>query len=83
MVVIGTDLDVGGARLAGMGMGGYFHGHGRTWAIVIVAVNGGDIVLVVDVGGTWGGLIQGLTLVVGVICTPSGALGAAGCAENN
>ncbi len=77
---IGTDLDVGGARFAGMGMGGCFSGRGWAWAIVVVAVDGVDIVLVVDGGGARGDLIRGLMLAVGVRCTPSGALGAAGCA---
>ncbi len=65
------------------GDGGCSRGCGGVWAIVVVAVDGGDMVVFVDGGGTRGGLIRGLTLVVGVICTPSGALGAAGYAENN
>ncbi len=56
MLAIGPNLDVGGARFAGMGMGGYFRGYGQTWAIV-VAIDGGNIMLVIDGGGTWGGLI--------------------------
>ncbi len=64
------------------GWGGCFRGCCWAWAIVVVTVDGGDIVLVVDGGGAWGGLIQGLSLVVEVRCTPSRALGATGCAEN-
>ncbi len=67
----------------GWGWEAVFRGHGRAWAIIVTAVDGGDIVLVVDGGGAWGGLVRGLTLVVGVRCMLSGALGAAGCTENN
>ncbi len=80
---IGTNLNVRGARLAGMGMGSCFSGHGQAWPIVIITINGVDIILVVDGGDTWGGLIWGLMLVVEVRCMPSRALGAARYAENN
>ncbi len=49
----------------GWGWEAVFHGCGGAWAIIVATVDGGDIVLVVDGGGTWEGLIQGLTLVVG------------------
>ncbi len=55
-------------------------GHGQSSSPLSMV---GDIVLVVDGGGAWGGLVRGLTLVVGVRCMLSGALGAAGCTENN
>ncbi len=74
MAAICTDVDVGDTRLVKMGMGSCFCGRGWAWAIAIVAVNDGDIVLVVNGGGTWGGFIRGLMLVVGVRCTPSGTL---------
>ncbi|KAK0235514.1 hypothetical protein EDD85DRAFT_792334 [Armillaria nabsnona] len=48
----------------GWGWEPVFRGCGRAWAIIVAAVDGGDIVLVIDGGGTWGGLVQGLTLVV-------------------
>ncbi|PBK81645.1 hypothetical protein ARMGADRAFT_1091036 [Armillaria gallica] len=67
----------------GWGWEAVFRGHGRAWAIVVAAVDDGDIVLVVDGGGARGGLVRGLTLVMGVRCMLSGALGAAGCTENN
>ncbi len=83
MVAIGIDLDVGCARLAGMGNVGCFHGYSQAWAIIIVAVDSGDTVLLVDGGGAWEGHIRGLTLVVRVRCMPSRAFGATRCAENN
>ncbi len=80
MAVIGTDLDVGGARFAGMGMGGCFSGHGWAWAIVVVAVDSVDIVLVVDGGGPMGRPHSRTYAGGGVRCTPSEALGATECA---
>ncbi len=63
-----------------MGGGGCSRGRGGVWVIVVIAVDGGDIVLLVDGGVAHGeASFEGLTVVVGVRCTPSGALGAAGC----
>ncbi len=56
----------------GWGWEAVFRGCGQAWAIVVAAIDGGDIVLVVDGGGARGGLVRGLTLVVGVRCMLSG-----------
>ncbi len=66
---------------SGRRWGGCFHSHDRAQAVIVIVVDVGDVMVVIDGHSTWNSPIQGLMRVLGVGYVQSGALGAIGCAK--